>query len=109
MAMVDCRMMGIYPTTAEPMRSFVDAMMAAEDERACCRCRSATASPGATSRLRRADAGRHRRRRRGRAAARAEWARRFYDLRHTAGVRPLELDAALDRALEVRDRVAGPW
>jgi microcystin degradation protein MlrC len=30
MARFDCRMIGIYPTTAEPMRSFVDGMMALE-------------------------------------------------------------------------------
>ena len=109
MAMVDCRTMGIYPTTAEPMRSFVDAMMAAERESGVlslslghgfpwgdvpdCGARMLAVTDGDEALAQR--------------LAHA-WARRFYDLRFEAGVRPLELDAALDRALEVRDRVAGP-
>ncbi len=109
MAMVDCRTMGIYPTSAEPMRSFVDAMMAAE------------AAPGVLSlslghgfpwgdvpdsgarMLAITDGDEALAQRLAHA-----WGRRFYELRLEAGVRPLELDAALDRALDVRGRVDRP-
>jgi len=109
MAMVDCRMMGIYPTTAEPMRSFVDALVSAEDEPGVLSLSLGHGFPwgdvpDSGARMLAVTDG---------DAAAAErmaraWARRFYDLRFEAGVRPLELDAALDRALEVRGRVAGP-
>jgi microcystin degradation protein MlrC len=109
MAMVDCHMMGIYPTTAEPMRSFVDALISAEDEPGVLSLSLGHGFPwgdvpdsGARMlAITDGDAAAAQR------MARA-WARRFYDLRHTAGVRPLALDAALDRALEVRGRVDGP-
>ncbi len=109
MAMVDCRMMGIYPTSAEPMRSFVDAMLAAEGEPGVLSLSLAHGFPwgdvpdSGTRMLAVTDGD----------AAAAErlaeaWARRFYDLRHTAGVRPLALDAAIDRATEARADVDGP-
>ena len=109
MAMADCRMMGIYPTSAEPMRSFVDALVAAEDESGVLSLSLGHGFPwgdvpdsGARMlAVTDGDAG---------AAERmaTAWARRFYDLRFEAGVRPLALDAALDRALEVRDHLDGP-
>ena len=125
MAMFDCRMMGIYPTTAEPMRAFVDAMLAAEHRPAAAVRRGAEAAPPAAGAVLSLSLGH------GfpwgdvpesgtrmlaitnddpAAAARtaASWGRRFYDLRREVGVRPLALDAALDRALELRDRVDGP-
>ncbi len=109
MAMVDCRMMGIYPTSAEPMRSFVDAMMAAEREPGVLSLSLGHGFPwgdvpDSGARMLAVTDG---------DAAAAErlaeaWARRFYALRHTAGVRPLALDVALERAVAVRDRVDGP-
>ena len=109
MAMVDCRTMGIYPTTAEPMRSFVDAMMAAEREQGVLSLSLGHGFPwgdvpDAGARMLAVTDGDEALAKR---LAHA-WARRFYDLRFEAGVRPLALDAALDRALEARARVAGP-
>ncbi len=109
MAMVDCRTMGIYPTTAEPMRSFVDAMMAAEREQGVLSLSLGHGFPwgdvpAAGARMLAVTDGDEALAQR---LAHA-WARRFYDLRFEAGVKPLELEAALDRALEVRERVDGP-
>ena len=109
MAMVDCRMMGIYPTTAEPMRSFVDAMMAAERKPGVLSLSLGHGFPWGDV----PDSGARMLAITDGDAAAAEhlaeaWARRFYQLRATAGVRPLALDAALDRALAARKRVDGP-
>lgn len=109
MAMVDCRTMGIYPTNPEPMRSFVDAMMAAEREDGVLSLSLGHGFPwgdvpDSGARMLAVTDGDEALAQR---LAHA-WARRFYDLRFEAGVRPLELDAALDRALEVRDRLNGP-
>jgi microcystin degradation protein MlrC len=116
MAMFDCRMMGLYPTTVEPMRSFVDAMLAAESE-----ARNSGGSgrvlslslahgfpwgdvPDAGTRMLAVcddDAA---------AAAQtaAVWGQRFHAMRRNTGVRPLDLDTALERAAAVRDEVDGP-
>jgi microcystin degradation protein MlrC len=101
-AMFDCRMMGIYPTNPQPMRGFVDAMMAAEGRDGVLSLSLGHGFPwgdvpdsGARF-LAVADGDAVL------AAATAEsWGRRFHDLRHEVGVRPLPLDAALDRALAV--------
>lgn len=109
MAMVDCRMMGIYPTSAEPMRSFVDAMMAAEAQPGVLSLSLGHGFPWGDV----PDSGARMLAITDGDAAAAErvataWARRFYDLRFEAGVRPLALDAALDRATAVRASVDGP-
>lgn len=109
MALVDCRMMGIYPTSAEPMRSFVDAMLAAEEEPGVLSLSLGHGFPWGDV----PDSGARMLAITDGDAAAAErlaeaWARRFYQLRATAGVRPLALDAALDRALAARERVDGP-
>jgi microcystin degradation protein MlrC len=101
-AMFDCRMMGIYPTNPQPMRGFVDAMMAAEGRDGVLSLSLGHGFPWGDV----PDSG-------ARflavtdgdpvlAAATAErWGRRFHELRHEVGVRPLPLDAALDRALAI--------
>jgi len=109
MAMVDCRMMGIYPTSAEPMRSFVDALRAAERAPGVLSLSLGHGFPwgdvpDAGARMLAVTDG---------DPALAErlahdWARRFYELRREAPVRPLDLDDALDRALAIRGSVDGP-
>ncbi len=120
MAMFDCRMMGIYPTNPQPMRGFVDAMMAAE---------GVPGAPGQDGILSLSlghgfpwgdvpDSGArflaivdgfavhdalavaH--------ATAESWGRRFHDLRREVAVKPLPLDAALDRALAVLEGGRGP-
>jgi microcystin degradation protein MlrC len=115
MAMFDCRMMGIYPTNPQPMRGFVDAMMAAE--------RGPLSGggdgvlslslghgfpwgdvPDSGARFLAVTDGDP-----GLAASTAEaWGRRFHDLRREVAVKPLPLDAALDRALAVLEAGRGP-
>jgi microcystin degradation protein MlrC len=109
MAMTDCRMMGIYPTTAEPMRAFVDAMVAGERDGTLLSLSLAHGFPwgdvpDSGARMLAISDGDPEGARR----AAETWARRFYDLRHAVGVRPLPLDAALDRALLVRAEGRGP-
>lgn len=105
MAMFDCRMMGIYPTNPQPMRGFVDAMMAAEGEDGVLSLSLGHGFPwgdvlDSGARMlavvdgKAVDDGLAVAR-----ATAASWGRRFHDLRAEVGVRPLGLDAALDRAL----------
>jgi microcystin degradation protein MlrC len=109
MAMSDCKMMGIYPTTAEPMRSFVDAMIAAEGAAGVLSLSLGHGFPwgdvpdSGARMLAITD---------GDAAAAQrladEWAARFHAIRREATVRPLPLGEALDRAVALRGAVAGP-
>ena len=105
MAMFDCRFMGIVPTNPKPMRGFVDAMMAAEgadgvlslslghgfpwgdvpDSGA--RMLAVIDGTAVDDGLAVAS------------ATAAAWGKRFFDLRHEVVVKPLPLDAAIDRAL----------
>ena len=115
MALFDCRMMGIYPTNPQPMRGFVDAMMAAERGP---RSRGGDGVlslslghgfpwgdvPDSGVRMLAVTDGDP-----GLAASTAEaWGRRFHDLRREVAVKPLPLDAALDRALAVLEAGRGP-
>lgn len=109
MALFDCRMIGIYPTSSVPMRGFVDAMVAAEARGDALSLSLAHGfpwgdvpdmgakmlavtdnDPEAAVRLAR------------------EWGERFYALRHEVTLDPLTVDEALDRALSGSDRPAGP-
>jgi microcystin degradation protein MlrC len=106
MGWFDCRFMGIVPTNPQPMRGFVDAMMAAEGADGVLSLSLGHGFPwgdvpdsGARmlavvdAKAVDGDARAH--------AARVaeEWGRRFFALRHEVVVKPLPLDAALDRAL----------
>lgn len=108
MALFDCRMEGMYPTSAEPMRSFVDAMMAAEGKDGLlslslghgfpwgdvpdlgCRMVAVTDGDAALAEH----------------LAR-EWGMRFHELRREVTLNPLSLDDALDRALAAAGPAAG--
>lgn len=115
MALFDCRMMGIYPTNPQPMRGFVDAMMAAEGGP---RSRGGGGVlslslghgfpwgdvPDSGARMLAVTDDDPEL-----AAATAEaWGRRFHALRREVAVKPLPLDAALDRALAVLESGRGP-
>ena len=102
MALFDCRMLGLYPTTREPMRSYVDAMREAEGQGGVlslslahgfpwgdvpeCGARMLAVTDGDAA-----------------LAARMarEWGRRFYDLREAVSLRPIDMEAAIDRAVVV--------
>jgi len=109
MASFDCRMVGLYPTVREPMRSFVDGVLhAAERERGILAASLGhgfpyldSECPGATA-LVVADGDRA-------AAERAaeRVGRAFYQLRREAALVPLPLDEAFDRALTPA-RAPGP-
>ena len=115
MALFDCRMMGVYPTNPQPMRGFVDAMMAAEGVPASAGGGGVLSLslghgfpwgdvPESGARVLAVTDGDPEL-----AAATAEaWGRRFHALRREVGVRPLPLDAALDRALAVLAGGRGP-
>lgn len=100
MAMFDCRMMGMYRTPFEPLRSFVDDMLAAEGKDGLlslslghgfpwgdvpdsgCRMLAVTDDdPAMAERLAR------------------EWGMRFHDMRRDVTLFPLTMTDALDRAL----------
>jgi microcystin degradation protein MlrC len=100
MAIFDCHMIGFYFTPYEPMRSFVDAMIAAEGKDGVLSLSLAHCFPwgdvpdcGARmlaitdNDLPKAQ------------AVATGWGRKFYDLRRDATARGLPLDTALDRAL----------
>ena len=100
MALFDCRMIGFYYTPYEPMRSFVDAMMAAEGKAGVLSLSLAHCFPwgdvpdcGARmlavtdDNLAQAQ------------TVAEDWGRRFYHMRHTATATSLAMDEALDRAL----------
>lgn len=108
MAMADARMMGIFPTDPNPMRGYVDAMLAAEGSGGILSLSLGHGFPwgdvpesGARA-LAVIDAKVH-----GEDAAQVaastalEWARRFHALREEVMVRPLPLDEALDHGLAV--------
>jgi microcystin degradation protein MlrC len=115
MAMHPCFTMGIYPTNPEPMRSFVNDMMAAEGKDGVLSLSLGHGFPwgdvpdsGARmlavvdAKVVGADSATV-----AQQTARG-WARRFYDLRHQVGVRPLAMEAALARAVELRPTRNGP-
>jgi len=100
MALFDCHMIGFYYTPYEPMRSFVDAMMAAEGQNGVLSLSLAHCFPwgnvpdcGARmlaitdNNLEQAQ------------SVATAWGRRFYDIRHTATAASLPMHEALDRAL----------
>jgi microcystin degradation protein MlrC len=109
MALFDCRMMGIYPTNPQPMRGFVDAMMAAEGQGGVLSLSLGHGFPwgdvpdSGARMLAITDGDPDLA-----AATAASWGRRFHALRREVGVRPLGLDAALDRALSVAAEGRGP-
>lgn len=106
MAMFDCRFMGIVPTNPQPMRGFVDAMVAAEGQDGVLSLSLGHGFPwgdvpdSGARMLAVVDARQVAGDARAEAARVAEaWGRRFFDLRREVAVRPLPLEDALDRAL----------
>lgn len=106
MGLFDCRFMGIVPTNPQPMRGFVDAMLAAEGADGVLSLSLGHGFPwgdvpdSGARMLAIVDGKQVPGDARAHAARVAEsWGRRFFDLRHEVAVRPLPLDAALDRAL----------
>ena len=109
MAMADCRMMGIYPTTAQPMRGFVDAMIDAERAPGVLSLSLGHGFPwgdvpDSGARMLAITDGDEA----GAQRLADDWAGRFHAIRREAAVRPLPLAAALDRAVAQRARVNGP-
>jgi microcystin degradation protein MlrC len=100
MALFDCRMIGFYFTPYEPMRSFVDEMIAAEGQAgvlslSLAHCFPWGDVPDCGARMLAITDNDP-----AQAQAMAEaWGRKFYTLRHTATVQSLLMDVALDRAL----------
>lgn len=100
MALFDCRMLGLFPTSREPMRSFVDAMVAAERRPRVLSVSLGHSFPWGDSAdmgsraLVVADGDRELAR-----AVAEELGREFFRLRHEVDLRPLPMSAALDRAL----------
>ncbi|HMN27376.1 MAG TPA: MlrC C-terminal domain-containing protein, partial [Caldilineaceae bacterium] len=100
MAFFDCKMIGFYFTPYQPMRGFVDEMIAAEGKEGVLSLSLAHCFPwgdvpdcGARLLAITDDAP-------AQAKAVAEhWGRKFYALRHTATAHSLPLDVALERAL----------
>jgi microcystin degradation protein MlrC len=99
MAMFDCRMLGLYLTSFEPMRSFVDGMSRAEGARGVLSLSLAHGFPWGdvpdcgTRMLAVTDGDQQA------AAGEAErWGREFYSLRREVGLEPLSPAEALDRA-----------
>jgi microcystin degradation protein MlrC len=99
MAMFDCRMLGLYLTSFEPMRSFVDGMSRAEGEQGVLSLSLAHGFPWGdvpdcgTRMLAVTDGDRQ--------AAEREaerWGREFHALRQAVGLEPLSPAEALDRA-----------
>lgn len=115
MAMFDCKFMGIVPTNPQPMRGFVDAMMAAEGQDGIVSLSLGHGFPwgdvpeSGARMLAVVDANRveadlgqdaH-----AYAASVAEsWGRKFFALRHEVSVKPLGMDEALDRAVAADHR-----
>lgn len=109
MALFDCKMLGIYPTSSEPMRSFVDAMVEAERRPGVLSVSLAHSFPWGDS----VDMG-------ARALAvtngnpvqaealAEEVGRRFHSLRREVSLQPLPMEDALDRAFSVFASVGGP-
>ncbi|MBA2667530.1 MAG: M81 family metallopeptidase [Trueperaceae bacterium] len=100
MAIFDLEMMGLYPTTSEPMRSYVDSMRRAEGTGGVlslslahgfpwgdvpeCGARMLAITDGDTD---------------GAQRAAEAWGRRFYDLRDEVTLRPVPMEEAIERAL----------
>jgi microcystin degradation protein MlrC len=102
MAVFDCRMIGMYVTPVEPMRSFVDSMSAAEQEPGILSVSLGHGFPWGdapsmgTNLLVVADGDQ------GLARAKSEeLGRRLYDLREEVCLRPLPMGTALDQALSL--------
>lgn len=100
MGLFDCRMIGMYLTPFEPMRSFVDAMRAQEGKEGVLSLSLAHCFPWAdvpttgTRMLAITDGDA----RRAQQVA-EEWGRRFFALRHDVRINTLPMDVALDQAL----------
>lgn len=100
MGLFDCRMMGMFLTSFEPMRTFVDEMMAAEGKDRVLSLSLAHGFawgdvPDAGTRMLAVTDGDSLYAQR----VAEEWGRRFYALRERVRHQPLSLQAALDRAL----------
>ena len=100
MALFDCHMIGFYYTPYEPMRSFIDKMMAAEGKEgvlslSLAHCFPWGDVPDCGARMLAITDNNL-----AQAQAVAEgWGRRFYNMRHTATASSLSMQEALDRAL----------
>ena len=100
MALFDCHMIGFYYTPYEPMRSFVDEMMAAEGKEgvlslSLAHCFPWGDVPDCGARMLAVTDNNL-----DQAKAVAEaWGRRFYNMRHTATATSVPMPEALDRAL----------
>ena len=100
MALFDCHMIGFYYTPYEPMRSFIDEMMAAEGKQgvlslSLAHCFPWGDVPDCGARMLAVTDNNL-----DQAKAVAEaWGRRFYNMRHTATASSLSMQEALDRAL----------
>jgi microcystin degradation protein MlrC len=100
MALFDCRMISFYFTPYEPVRSFVDAMQAAEGHEGILSLSLAHCFPWGNV----PDCGTRMLAITDNNLAQAQqvaeaWGRRFYALRHTASAKALPMHAALERAL----------
>jgi microcystin degradation protein MlrC len=100
MARFECRMIGVYPTTAEPMRGFVDDMLALEGKGGVLSVSLAHGFPWGdvptcgTQMLVITDNDPLQARR-----LAAEWGRRFFAMRRQVDLKSLPMDEALDKAL----------
>lgn len=102
MALFDCQMIGMYLTPFEPMRSFVDAMMAAEGKDGVLSLSLAHCFPWGDV----ADCGTRMLAITDNDSQKAQqlaktWGHRFFALRHEVNLKPLGLDEALDKALSL--------
>lgn len=100
MATFDCRMIGMYLTPFEPMRSFVDEMIAAESKDgllslSLTHCFPWADMPTTTAKML---AITNNDREQARQLAET-WGRKFFALRHEVDRKPLTLDEAMDKAL----------
>ncbi len=100
MALFDCHMIGFYYTPYEPMRAFVDAMMAAEGQNGVLSLSLAHCFPWGDV----PDCGARMLAITNNSQAQAQteaarWGHRFYDMRHSVSASSLPMQVALDRAL----------
>ena len=104
-ALFDCRMIGCYPTSYGPLRTFVDDMLARERKDGILSLSLVHGFPWAdiptigTRMLAITDGHQERAE-----AAAEEWGRRFYSLRHQVNFDSLPVDEALDKALAIDRR-----
>lgn len=100
MALFDCKMIGVYFTPFEPMRTFVNEMMAAEGKNNILSLSLAHCFPWAdvpdvgVRMLAVVDGDENQARQ-----VAEEWGRKFYNQRHTITAKALPMDAALDKAM----------